>query len=161
MAAILKGGVFKLTLQIDILSASCKLVVRRMLPNSIDGKSTLVQVMAWCYQAASHYLSQHCTWSMSPLGDARRVNSLAPGDGDLSSGVHIESVSGNKQVMNPLDTFEKYESRNTALSFRGLQIKKEKNKNKNKNKCWEIYKWRINNMHITVLAQTNRFEGNI
>ena len=30
-----------------------------------NDKSTLVQVMAWCCQATSHYLSQ---WSMSPYG---------------------------------------------------------------------------------------------
>ena len=31
----------------------------------IDGKSTLVQVMAWCHQATSHYLSQ--CWPTSVL----------------------------------------------------------------------------------------------
>ena len=34
----------------------------------IDDKSTLVQVMAWCRQAASHYLSQCWPRSMSPNG---------------------------------------------------------------------------------------------
>ena len=33
-----------------------------------DGKSRLVQVMAWCHQAPSHYLSQWWPRSMSPYG---------------------------------------------------------------------------------------------
>ena len=36
-----------------------------------DGKSTLVQVMAWCRQATSHYLSQCWHRSMSPYGITR------------------------------------------------------------------------------------------
>ena len=34
-------------------------------PNSIDDKTTLVQVMAWCRQASSHYLNQCWPRSMS------------------------------------------------------------------------------------------------
>ena len=33
-----------------------------------NDKSTLVQVMAWCHQATSHYLSQCWPWSMSSYG---------------------------------------------------------------------------------------------
>ena len=36
-----------------------------------DHKSTLVQVMAWCRQATSHYLSQCWPKSLSPYGAAR------------------------------------------------------------------------------------------
>ena len=36
--------------------------------NLINGKSTLVQVMAWCRQAPSHYLSQCWYRSLSPYG---------------------------------------------------------------------------------------------
>ena len=36
-----------------------------------DDKSTLVQVMAWCRQATSHYLSQCWPRSMSPNGVTR------------------------------------------------------------------------------------------
>ena len=36
-----------------------------------DDKSTLVQVMAWCHQATSHYLSQCWPRSMSPNGVTR------------------------------------------------------------------------------------------
>ena len=38
---------------------------------STDDKSTLVQVMAWCRQATSHYLSQCWPSSMSPHGVTR------------------------------------------------------------------------------------------
>ena len=37
----------------------------------IDGKATLVQVMAWCRQATSHYLSQCWPRSLSPYGIIR------------------------------------------------------------------------------------------
>ena len=37
-----------------------------------DDKSTLVQVMAWCHQATSHYLSQCWPSSMSPYGINRQ-----------------------------------------------------------------------------------------
>ena len=39
--------------------------------NFTDNKSTLVQVMAWCRQATSHYLSQCWPRSMSPNGVTR------------------------------------------------------------------------------------------
>ena len=37
----------------------------------IDGKSTLPQVVAWCHQATSHYLSQCWPRSLSPYGVIR------------------------------------------------------------------------------------------
>ena len=48
----------------------------------IDDQSTLVQVMAWCRQATSHYLSQCWSRSLSPYGVTRPewVNSLRPSD---------------------------------------------------------------------------------
>ena len=36
-----------------------------------DDKSTLIQVMAWCHQATSHYLSQGWPRSMPPYGITR------------------------------------------------------------------------------------------
>ena len=46
-----------------------------------DDKSTLVQVMAWCRQAASHYLNQCWPRSPMPYGVTRPqwVNWLSPG----------------------------------------------------------------------------------
>ena len=47
-----------------------------LLPDLIDDRSALVQVMAWCHLAPSHYLSKCWPWSMLPYGITRshRVN---------------------------------------------------------------------------------------
>ena len=49
----------------------CEMIPRRMWLNLTDDKSTLVQVMAWCRQATSHYLSQCWPSSMSPYSVTR------------------------------------------------------------------------------------------
>ena len=61
-----KSVISKLILWIDILRASFQIVVRWMPRNSIDDKSTLVQVVTWCHQAASHCLSQCWPKSLLP-----------------------------------------------------------------------------------------------
>ena len=43
-------------LRIKFESTSCEIPLRWMSQNTFDDKSTLVQVMAWCRQATSHYL---------------------------------------------------------------------------------------------------------
>ena len=48
-----------------------KLPPRWIPPNLTDDKSTLVQLMAWCCQATSHYLIQCWPSSMSPYGVTR------------------------------------------------------------------------------------------
>ena len=68
---IFQNVFFKLISWIDTLSNSCETVLRRMPQNPSDDKSTLVQVMAWCRQATSHYLSQCCPRSLSPYGVTR------------------------------------------------------------------------------------------
>ena len=52
------------------LGISYEIALRWMLLDLTDDKSTLVQVMAWCRQATSHYLSRYWCWprSMSPNG---------------------------------------------------------------------------------------------
>ena len=65
----LKNIIFKLMSWTDILWAA--IGVRWIPQNSIDDKPTLVQVMAWCHQATSHYLSQCRPRSMSPYGVTR------------------------------------------------------------------------------------------
>ena len=57
---------------------SCKIALRWMPLDLTDDKSTLVQVMAWCRQATSHYLSQCWPRFMSPYGVTRPqwVNSM-------------------------------------------------------------------------------------
>ena len=52
-----KSVIFKHKKQIKFMSSFPEIALMWMPQNSID-KSTLVQVMAWCHQAPSHYLSQ-------------------------------------------------------------------------------------------------------
>ena len=67
---------------IDGLSFSYEIALRWMSLDLTDEKSTMVQVMAWCHQATSHYLSQCWSRSMSPDGVTRPqwVNSPTPSD---------------------------------------------------------------------------------
>ena len=53
-----KTAIFHLVLLISIFTSSNDNVLRWMPWDLTDGKSTLIQVMAWCCQATSHYLSQ-------------------------------------------------------------------------------------------------------
>ena len=48
------------------MSPSCETAVRWMPQNTFKDKSMLVQLMAWCRQATSHYLSQCWPRSVSP-----------------------------------------------------------------------------------------------
>ena len=49
--------IFKQILVIDGSGISCEIALIWMSLDFIDDQSTLVQVMAWCRQATSHYLS--------------------------------------------------------------------------------------------------------
>ena len=73
--------IFKLILMIGGWAIFKKIALRWMSQDRIDDKSTLVQVMAWCRQATSHYLSQCWPRSVLPYGVTRPqwVNSLVPG----------------------------------------------------------------------------------
>ena len=64
-------SIFKLTLLIGTFRASFDKVLRWMIQDLTDDKSTLIQVMAWCCQATSHYLSQCWPRSTSPYGVIR------------------------------------------------------------------------------------------
>ena len=48
---------FMLILVIDDWCISSEIAIRWMLLDFTDDKSTLIQVMAWCRQATSHYLN--------------------------------------------------------------------------------------------------------
>ena len=63
--------IFQIISVIDGWGISCELALRRMSLDLTDDKSTLVQVLAWCRQATSHYLSQCWPRSMSPYGFTR------------------------------------------------------------------------------------------
>ena len=49
----------------------CEIAMRWMSLDHTDDKSTLVQVMAWCREATSHYLNQCWPRSMLPYGITR------------------------------------------------------------------------------------------
>ena len=73
--------IFKLTLVNGGWGISYEIALRWMpqeWQDLTDDKSTLVQVMVWCCQATSHYLSQCWPRSMSPNGVTKPqwVNSL-------------------------------------------------------------------------------------
>ena len=57
-AASVKFVIYKLISSIDILSISCEIALRWIPQSLTDDKSTLVQIMACCLMAISHYLSQ-------------------------------------------------------------------------------------------------------
>ena len=63
--------IFKQILAIDGWGISCKIALIWMLLDFTDDQSTLVQVMAWCRQATSHYRSQCWPRTMSPNGVTR------------------------------------------------------------------------------------------
>ena len=63
--------IFKLISVTDGWGISGKIALRWMPLDLTDDKSTLVQVMAWCRQATSHYLSQCWPRFMSPYGVTR------------------------------------------------------------------------------------------
>ena len=54
-----------------MIAEVCELALRWMSLDLTDDKSTFVQVMIWCGQATSHYLSQWWPRSLSPYGVAR------------------------------------------------------------------------------------------
>ena len=62
-----KWTVFKPNTQNSRLGTQCEITFGGMSHNLANRKLTLVQVMAWCRQATSHYLSQCWPRSMSPM----------------------------------------------------------------------------------------------
>ena len=73
--------IVKQILVIDERSISCEIALIWMSLDFSDDQSTLVQVMAWCRQATSHYLSQCWPRFMLPYGITRPqwVNILSEG----------------------------------------------------------------------------------
>ena len=62
----LRKVLFKLILMIGGWGIFCKIALRWMSMDLTDDESTLIQVMAWCRQATSHYLSQCWPRSLLP-----------------------------------------------------------------------------------------------
>ena len=63
--------IFKQILVIDAFGICCEIALIWMSLDFTDDQSTLVQVMAWCCQATSHYLSQCWPRYLSPYGVTR------------------------------------------------------------------------------------------
>ena len=63
--------IFKQIIVIDGLGISCEIALIWLSLDLTDDQSTLVQVMAWCRQATSHYLSQYWPRFLSPYGFTR------------------------------------------------------------------------------------------
>ena len=63
--------IFKQIVVVDGWAISCEIALIWMSLDFTDDQSTLVQVMAWCRQATSHYLSQCWPRSLSPYGVTR------------------------------------------------------------------------------------------
>ena len=63
--------IFKRVLVIDGWGISCEIALIWISLYFTDNQSRLVQVMAWCCQATSHYLSQCWPRSMMPYGVTR------------------------------------------------------------------------------------------
>ena len=68
---IIKNVIFSLSLQTGIFRSLYDNVIRWMPQDLTDDKSTLGQAMAWCHQAASHYLGQCWPSYMSSYGVTR------------------------------------------------------------------------------------------
>ena len=66
-----KNVIFNLALLIGIFKSFYDNVISWMPQDLTDDKSTLVQVMAWCHQATSHYLNQCWPRSPTPYGVTR------------------------------------------------------------------------------------------
>ena len=62
-----QNAIFNLVLVIGIFRSSYDDALRWMAQDLADDRSTLVQVMAWCHQATSHYLGQCWSWPLSPF----------------------------------------------------------------------------------------------
>ena len=71
-----KYGIFNLVLLIGIFRSSHDNALGWMPQDLTDDKSTLVQVMAWCFQATSHYLDQCWLSPLSPYGITLGHNEL-------------------------------------------------------------------------------------
>ena len=82
--------IFKHILVIDGWGISCEIALKWLSLDCTDNQSTLVQVMVWCRQAISHYLSQYWLRSVSPYGVTRpqRVKLFLGPDFRVYLGIH-------------------------------------------------------------------------
>ena len=119
----LKLVIFKLMLMINIMSINSKIIIvlRGMPQNLTDDWSTLVQEIALCHQAASHYLNQCWCRYMSPVHNELNSNLT-------KSRLFITAVSIVKSFCHALQNFKMiwqlsnnlWTNRNSIPEGRGL-----------------------------------------
>ena len=96
-----KCVIFKRNLVIDGWGISSEITLIWMLLDFTDYQSTLVQVMAWCRQATSHYLSQCWPRSLSPYGVTRPqwVKSVVLSWQSLMKVIDIQNVQEQQSTL--------------------------------------------------------------
>ena len=109
-----KTAIFILVSLIGIFTSSNDDALRWIPWDLTDDKSTLFQVMAWCGQAASHYLSQCWPRSMLPYGVTRpqwvnRQQAVTwTNDGLVYWGMYasltLEELTLNRKWVNAIET---------------------------------------------------------
>ena len=112
---------------------SYEISLRWMPLDLTDDKSTLVQVMAWCRQATSHYLSQCWPRSVSPYGVVRPqwvLILLTPEHPKVSYSLYLvwglvfetEKVWGSKKLFGCSDTYMYKVHRRLVFSYKMAQF---------------------------------------
>ena len=66
---------FKIILRVDFFHTSCEICIRWAILNHIEDKSTLVQVMAQCHRATSHF-KEFWPRSVSQYDDSLHISSV-------------------------------------------------------------------------------------
>ena len=90
--------IFKSILVIDSWGISCEIALIWMSLDFTDDQSTLVQIMAWCRQATSHYLSQCWPRFLLPYGvtGAQWVKLHIPPQISIEYSFHLKSLVWKK-----------------------------------------------------------------
>ena len=93
--------IFQIISVIDGWGISCELAPRWMSLDLTDDKSTLVQVMAWCRQATSHYLNQCWPRSPTPYGVTRPqwVKAMQVGTQFISPVKGVEMITAQLMIL--------------------------------------------------------------
>ena len=109
---------------IDGWGISCKIALRWLPLDLTDEKLTLVQVMAWCHQTTSFYLSQCWSRSLSPNGVTRSqwVNTAHAYPQGQEVVIHMAKLIHSTKLIHPLKlTTTKHVSFFLSNSFLGCE----------------------------------------
>ena len=95
---VLKVKIFKLIMQNGSLGTRREIALSWMPQSLNDEKSRLIQIMAWCRQAASHYLKQCWPRSMSPYAVIRPRWVLTIEEGSLQNINSVHSLKRQRTI---------------------------------------------------------------